>query len=146
MTFPTHLLAGLIVGKLTGNYSLGIVSSVAMDVDHLQSYFKSGVIFKPKVFWQTITNPADPYGNQRGYLHNVLVFIVISGVLFMVLRNIALPIVLGWLGHLILDALDNSDYWPFYPNKKINLKGPIIFASRWEILFTFLLVGIYFLV
>ena len=48
MTLPTHLVFGLIIGRLTGNYPLALAASVAVDVDHLVSFFRSGIIFKPK--------------------------------------------------------------------------------------------------
>ncbi len=146
MTLSTHIIAGLIVGKVTGNYSLAIASSVLVDIDHLQSYIKSRVILKPKLFWKTITDQSDPYGNQRGYLHNLLIFIFISAVLYIIFKNSVIPLILGWGGHLLLDALDGSDYWPFYPYKKINLKGPIMYASRYEIIFSIFLLSVYFFI
>lgn len=146
MTFPTHLIAGLIMGKLTGNYSVAIASSVLIDVDHLQSYIKSGVLFKLKLFWKTITDKADPYGDQRGYLHNLFIFAGISTILLLIWSYTAIPFILGWFGHLLLDALDNSDYWPLYPYKKLNLKGPILYASYQELIFSFLLVLTYFFI
>jgi membrane-bound metal-dependent hydrolase YbcI (DUF457 family) len=144
VTIPTHLIAGLLIGKLTGNYPLAIASSALVDVDHLQSYIKSGVILKPKLFWKTITDQADPYGNQRGYLHNTFVFFIISSLLYLFFSVAIVPFILGWLGHLILDALDNSDYWPLYPNKRVNLKGPILYATYQELLFAIFLLSLYF--
>jgi len=32
MTFPTHILAGLIIGKLTGDYTAALAGSLVMDV------------------------------------------------------------------------------------------------------------------
>jgi membrane-bound metal-dependent hydrolase YbcI (DUF457 family) len=146
MTLPSHIVVGLIIGKLTDNYPLAIASSVLIDVDHLQSYVKSGVLFKPKLFWKTITDKADPYGDQRGYLHNAVVFIVGSILLALILGYTTTPLILGWLGHLALDAFDNSDYWPLYPYKGLNLRGPIVYASHQEAVFSFLLLSIYFFI
>jgi membrane-bound metal-dependent hydrolase YbcI (DUF457 family) len=146
MTLPTHIVAGLIVGKITGDYALGISSSLLVDIDHLQSYIKSGVILRPKLFWKTITDKSDPYGDQRGYLHNLLVFLGISIILLLSFGYIVLPLVAGWLGHLLLDALDNSDYWPFYPYKQLNLRGHIKYASVQEAMFLFFLLIIYFII
>lgn len=146
MTLPSHIIAGLIIGKLTGNYPLAIASSTLIDVDHLQSYIKSGVILKPKLFWKTITDQADPYGDQRGYLHNLAIFFFTSAILFIAFSYAILPLILGWFGHLLLDMLDNSDYWPFYPKKWLNLKGPIIYASFQEVIFAIFLIVIYFLI
>lgn len=146
MTIPTHIMAGLIIGKVTGNYSLAIASSVIMDFDHLQSYIKSGVIFKPKLFWNIVTSKVDPYGDQRGYLHNFVVFIVLSIILLFAFGDMLTPLILGWFGHLFLDALDNSAYWPFYSYKWININGPILYASYQEFVFAILLLVIYFVI
>jgi len=145
MTLPTHIILGLVVGKITGNYTLAIASSVLIDVDHLQSYIKNRVIFNPKLFWKTITDKNDPYGDQRGYLHNFFVFFVSSIILFLFFGYIIIPFIAGWFGHIFLDALDNSDYWPFFPYKWLNLKGPILYASYQEVIFFVLLGGIYFM-
>ena len=146
MTLPTHLIAGLIIGKLTGNYSLALASSVLPDIDHLPSYIKSGIILKPKLFWKTVTSQKDSFGNQRGYLHNFLIFVIISTILFLVLNILAIPLILGWLGHLLLESLDNSDYWPLYPNKSINIKGPIKYGTKDELVLFTILIITYFLI
>lgn len=146
MTLPTHAIAGLIIGKITGNYALAIGASTLIDIDHLQSYIKSGVILKPRLFWKTITDQNDPYGNQRGYLHNIYVCLSISLLLFIVFKTSSIPLIVGWLGHLFLDALDNSDYWPLYPNKTINLRGFIPYATYQEGLFVMLLLIVYFII
>ena len=142
MTFPTHILLGAIIGKVTGNYALAVGVSVAPDLDHLKSYFKSGVIKSPQTFWKTITDGNDPYGDQRGILHNLLFFVCAS----IILIFLSPIIVLCWFGHLVLDALDSSDYWPFYPNKKINIRGPIRYASIQELIFFSALLVVYLII
>ncbi len=143
MTLSTHILLGAIIGKLTGNSSLAIISSIAPDIDHFDSYIKSGVIKNRKKFWETVLNKEDPYGDQRGYLHNIFVFLIISIILFFLFGKFTIAIIFGWLGHLLLDSLDNSDYWPLYPNKKINLRGPIKYFSFRELFVFLILLAIY---
>ena len=143
MTLPTHILLGLVIGKVTGNYELGIFSSIAPDFDHIASYMKSGVLKNPILFWKTVTDREDSYGDQRGILHNILVFIVCSMILIYFFKFIGLVIMFGWLGHIILDMLDNSDYWPFYPNKKIDIRGLIKYFLFQEFLFFVCLLIVY---
>jgi membrane-bound metal-dependent hydrolase YbcI (DUF457 family) len=143
MTLPTHALLGFIIGKVTGDYSLAVASSVLPDIDHFQSYIKSGLILKPSQLWSALIDQKDPYGDQRGILHNIIFFVVVN--IPIVLLG-GFVITLGWLGHIFLDAIDKSDYWPLYPNKKINLKGFIPYASIWELIFFFSLVIVYFLI
>ena len=145
MTFPTHLMAGLVLGKLTGNYPLSIGVAIGIDVDHLFSYAKNGILLKPRKFLRTISDKNDPYGDQRYILHNVLVFVLISGIVFIIDNKIGFVLCLAYFSHLILDALDGSDYFPFFPNKKINLKGPVEYFSKAEFLLIILLVITFFL-
>lgn len=143
MTFPTHFLLGMVIGKLTGNYTAGIAASVLVDVDHLQSYAEHGLLTKPKKLWKTVTAEKDSYGDQRGMLHNVVFFACASVALIVLFKWIGTVIVIGWFGHLLLDALDASDYWPLYPDKSINLKGPINYGTWKEFLFFLALLIIY---
>jgi membrane-bound metal-dependent hydrolase YbcI (DUF457 family) len=145
VTLPTHIIAGLVVGKITGNYPLALSTSVLIDADHLQSYFKSGILTKPKKLWAAVTDHHDPYGDQRGYLHNLAVFGIISAIAMLTFGVAAYPFVVAWLVHIILDALDKSPYWPLYPYKKFHISGFIRYASFQEGLFALALTVIYFL-
>jgi membrane-bound metal-dependent hydrolase YbcI (DUF457 family) len=145
MTLPTHLMAGLILGKITGNYPLSIGIGVGIDVDHVFSYFKNGILLKPKKFLKTIFNKDDPYGDQRFILHNVLVFILLSMIVLMFNRTIGVVFALAYFSHIFLDALDSSDYFPFFPNKKLNLHGPIKYFSKQEFTVFLLLIVVFFL-
>lgn len=135
MTLPSHLLLGAIVGTATGDPITAIAVSALVDVDHLYSYAKHGVLWRPKQFWKTITDKADPYGDQRGYLHNIVVAAGISALTFLINPAFGITFTAAYFGHLLLDALDTSDYWIFYPNKSVNLRGFVDYYSKQEILF-----------
>jgi len=143
MTFPTHILLGAIIGKVAVNYSIGLVSSAVIDVDHLQSYAKHKVLFRPKKLWHALTDQKDEWGDQRGILHNIAFFAVASMVLIFLFPKIGILISVGWFGHILLDALDNSDYYPLYPNKSINLRGPIKYGTWQEAVFFVFLLFVY---
>lgn len=146
MTLPTHIALGMIIGKVTGNYPAAITASVLVDLDHLQSYILHGVIFKPKKLWSTLTDQVDQWGDQRGIFHNVLFFTVVSIPLVFFAGMVGIIIIAGYFGHLVLDALDNSDYWPLYPNKKINLKGSIKYGTWQELIFFVILIIIFIVI
>ena len=146
MTIPTHLMLGAIIGKVTGNYIVGFTSSVFPDLDHLQSYYTHDILLKPKKLWNALTDTKDNFGDQRGIFHNVIFFAIVCFLSIIFFHKIGIIIAIGWLGHLCLDALDNSDYWPFYPNKSINLRGPIKYASFQELIFFILLMLLYFVI
>lgn len=143
MTFPTHFMLGMVIGKVTGNYSAAIASSVLPDLDHIQSYVTHGVILRPKKLWKVLTDQVDPWGDQRGIFHNIIFFAITTMFLIVFMGTVGQVIVVGYGGHLLLDALDNSDYWPLYPNKTINFRGPIKYGSFQELLFFIGLVIMY---
>jgi len=66
MTTPTHAALGFAIGAALGHPLLGAAVAVAVDVDHLVTYARQGVLRNPRLFWKTITSNEDPYGSQRG--------------------------------------------------------------------------------
>lgn len=146
MTLPTHFMLGMIIGKITGNYPAALASSVLIDLDHLQSYITHGVILKPKKLWYALTDQVDQWGDQRGIFHNVIFFGIVAIFLCILGGAVGKVVTIGYLGHLLLDALDNSDYWPLYPNKKINLRGPIKYGSIQELVFFIVLLIIFIVI
>lgn len=145
MTIPTHILAGLVIGKITGSYAPALIGATIVDLDHFYSYAKSGVVLKPKLLWQTLTAKEDPYGDQRWIFHTAWMFLFIAILFSLFLPTIAFPFLLGYGSHLLLESLDASDYWPLYPYKKLNIKGPIKYYSVFELLFAIGLLVLFFL-
>jgi len=126
-------MTGLIIGKVTGNYPAALVGALAIDLDHLIPYLKHKVLFDIKKLWKTITDPNDPYGNQRNYLHSFFSLIIIGLVSYILFNtNLAIAFFLGYLSHLVLDALDQSDFYPFYPIK-LKIKGPFNIYRKWSL-------------
>ncbi|HLC61199.1 MAG TPA: metal-dependent hydrolase [Candidatus Nanoarchaeia archaeon] len=140
-----HLVAGLIVGRISGNYPVSLVGAIFADLDHLIPYVQHKVIFNIKKFWKTITGEQDNIGNQRNYLHNIIVFATLSFLVFIFDFRIGLIFSIAYLSHLLLDLIDTSDFYPFYPSK-MNIKGPIGYFSRAEIYVTLGLFIIFLLI
>lgn len=146
MLLPTHLLAGLIIGKLTGNYAISLIGSVMIDLDHLIIFHRNGILFKLKKFIAAAINRIDLVIDQRNYFHNVFFFIIVAAAVLIINFKIGLAFSLAYLSHLLLDSLDNLNYFPFYPNKKINLRGPIKYCSLQEFIFAIVLFSIFFII
>src|SRR3989344_1312471 len=125
MTFPTHILAGLIIGKLTGDYTAALTGSLVMDADHLISYHQNGILFKPKRILQESLTEKDPWGSQKNIFHSVQAWLLVSLLLVSINAHFGLIFSLAYLVHLILDAL-HRDVYPFYPYKKFKIQKPII--------------------
>ena len=146
MFLPAHVAAGLIIGKLTGNYPLALAAAIVIDVDHIISYAKHGILFRPKDLMHTLTTRNDPWGDQRSILHNALVFVLISFATAIYDPTVGATIFFGYGSHLFLDALDDADYFPFFPSKKWNVRGPIGYFSETEMLFSAILFLVFLFV
>ncbi len=145
MTLPTHLALGGIIGAITGQPILALVASALIDVDHLGVYYHHGVLKDPRLFWKTITQTEDPYSGQRGHLHSVFTLSLIMAFSLLFAPLYAATISFSHLGHLLLDALDSADYWPFYPFQAVNIRGPVGFFSRYEAFVFTVLIAINFI-
>jgi len=143
MTLGAHILAGLIIGKVTNNYPLAMAGSLLIDVDHLFPYIKHKLIFNPKKLWETVTRESDDYGNQRNYLHSLFTWAIVSAISFLIDFNVGGVISLAYLSHLFLDLIDGADFFPFYP-LKYKFIGPIKYFSKAEIIFTLILAVVFF--
>jgi membrane-bound metal-dependent hydrolase YbcI (DUF457 family) len=139
MFVPAHLAAGLLIGKVTGNYPAALIGASLIDIDHLWVYLRHKLIFKPRLFLKVATTQEDPYGNQRNFLHNVFAWIIFSLIVVFIDFKFGLIFSFAYFSHILFDALDGGDFYPFYPFKNINLRGPIPYLSRIEIIFTVLL-------
>jgi len=143
MTLPTHILASLIIGKITGDFPTAIVGSLVMDLDHTISYFRHGVLFKPRQLFKAISDETDPWGDQRNFLHSIFSWIAISVLLLTINFNFGLVFSIAYFFHLVFDVLDSADFYPFFPFKKFLIKGFVKYYSKQEIIFDICLILIF---
>lgn len=146
MFLPTHLAAGLIIGKLTGNYPVSVITSLAIDLDHLVAYYQTGILFKFKKIMAAVEGRADIGLPQRNYFHNVFFAVIASVAAFLINYEIGLVFTAAYFCHLTLDSLDSSNYYPFYPGKKINLRGPIRYFSAADMILSLVLFIIFLII
>lgn len=133
---------GLIIGKVTGDYPTAIISSTAIDIDHLIPYVKNKIIFDFKAIMKTAHRADD---TSRSILHSFFALVILSGLVAIFNFRTGLIFALGYLSHFLLDALDDSDFYPFFPIKKFNTKGFIGYFSKLELIFTLGLFLIWFI-
>lgn len=146
MTLPTHLLAGLIIGKLTGNYTAAIAGSLLIDLDHIVSFYRHGILFKLKKLIKEISDEKDPWKDQRNYLHNIFVWAAISVILCLINFNFGIIFSICYAVHFVFDALNTVNFYPFYPSKKFPVKGFIKYGTRRELIFDLFLIIVLVLV
>ncbi len=146
MTIPNHLALGLIIGKLTGNYGIAVSASVLIDCDHFIALARHGKLKDWKMFWEAITDPEDSFSDQRGALHTLFSALVVAlASYFLFSPIITLTLALSHVGHLLLDTISDSDSWPLRPFSNVRVRGFIPYYSKYEILFFFALLLIFFL-
>ncbi|PIT94428.1 hypothetical protein COT98_03800 [Candidatus Falkowbacteria bacterium CG10_big_fil_rev_8_21_14_0_10_39_9] len=143
MYSTAHLAAGLIIGKLTGDYPTAIISAVAIDLDHLIPYTQKNILFNLKKILRSAKSTHD---SARSYLHSFIVFPLLTGLVMLFNFKVGLVFGLGYLSHFLLDAIDDDDFYPFFPWRNFNTKGFIGYYSRAEFIFTIILFGVYFLI
>lgn len=143
MYSTAHLAAGLIIGKLTGDYPTAILGAVAIDLDHLIPHIKNRIIFNVKAMLKVAKSTHE---SSRSYLHSFIAFPLIVGLIALFSSKIALVFGLGYLSHFLLDIIDSDDFYPFFPWKKFNIQGFIGYYSKAEFLFTIILFLVYFII
>jgi membrane-bound metal-dependent hydrolase YbcI (DUF457 family) len=146
MFFVAHILLGMIIGKITGNYLLAIIFSVIIDIDHLFVFAKHKILFNFKDFMNTVMDPEDRTGHQRNYLHNVFALVILSFIVFLLFREFWIVFFFSYLGHLFLDMIDKSDFYPLYPFRNWNFKGFVEYGSKEEIVFSLALFFVYYFI
>ncbi len=145
MSIGPHIATGLILGKITNNYPLALAVSLLIDIDHLFFYIRHKIIFSPKKIWRTAVSPLDPHGSQRNYLHSLFAWFSVSFIFLLLDPGLGLIISSAYILHLLLDALDKSDFLPLYP-LRYSFIGPVKYLSKGEFLVTSLLLIIFFVI
>ena len=59
MFVPTHIIGGLLIGKITGNYVPALIGATLIDLDHLVIYAKHGLLLKPRELLKIISDKED---------------------------------------------------------------------------------------
>ncbi|MBD3319398.1 hypothetical protein GF342_05835 [Candidatus Woesearchaeota archaeon] len=144
MFITGHLIIGLLIGKLTHNYTVAVLTSLLVDIDHLIPYLRHGIMLKPTLIWQAVISAHDHQGYQRNLLHSFITLTLIGSLLVLLHFNWGIIIIITWASHLFVDMIDNSDFYPFYP-LTYNFKGPIVYLSTTEYIITAILLVAFFL-
>lgn len=127
MLFLTHFLLGIISFLLIKGYLLGnqivllfliLFGSILPDIDEENSRINQwgGILGKVVAF----------FSKHRGMFHSLLFAVGLSAVLgYFWTWNYGIALFIGYLSHLIGDALTPMGIQVFYPFLKFRIKGPI---------------------
>lgn len=140
MYSTTHLILGLVIGKVSGDYTASLLGSLIIDIDHLIPAIEERSIFNFKKIWKKTKEYSD---SSRSYFHSFFSWGFFSVIVSLIDLKFGLIFSMAYLGHFLLDAIDNSDFYPFYPFKNVNIKGFIPYYSRKELVFSLFLLLIF---
>ncbi|MBI2130648.1 metal-dependent hydrolase [Candidatus Woesearchaeota archaeon] len=134
-----HLLIGLVLGKLSGNYLIFILGSVFPDFDHVY------VMVKNRFFSMSRIINSMRFEEKFGVRYKTPLFHSIPGlILFSVITYFfssigALYFAMAYLLHLLIDWPDIDEKYYLYP-LKIRFRGVLPIWSKPEQIFTIILL------
>mgnify|MGYP001571153876 FL=1 len=141
MLARTHLVFALLIGLLTFKYFnlnpilfivITSLTSFLPDIDHP----KSKIGRKIKI----LSYPINFIFGHRGFFHSIFVALVLSFAIWYFFGNYYIPFLIGFVSHLIGDALTIQGINFIYPLKEFRIKGFIKTGGLLETILFFILV------
>lgn len=143
--FYTHLMFAFIIGLLLKPFTINyyfvffliLFGSVFPDIDQKNSFI--GKIFRP------LNEFVTSLSKHRGIFHSVWFVIILNLLFYFLIKEYliySLYFSIGYISHLISDALTYAGINFLHPIKKFNISGFIATGSFSEFLFDILLVVI----
>lgn len=125
-----HLLLGIILGKLFGNYSAFILGSILPDIDHIYIIVKNKFWSINKIISSIKYEKKYHLEYKTPFMHSVLGLVVFT--IFAFLFNFgALEFGIAYLLHLLIDWFDIDIKYYLYP-VKTKFKGILPIWSKFE--------------
>jgi hypothetical protein len=136
-----HLLLGILLGKLFGNYFFFILGSIFPDIDHIYIIFKNKIWTKNKIIDSIKHEEKYNIKYKTPLVHSLFGLILFSIIILFFNRTGALIFAIAYLLHLLIDWLDIDIKYYLYPFK-IKFKGFLPIWSSIEKILTIILVMI----
>jgi inner membrane protein len=144
MLAKTHVAFGILAGLLTLNYAsvsnqllfiaLVILGVFVPDLDHPESKINNSL---------KVTRIVPFFFKHRGFFHSIFAALLVFGLLWYYVGFIyGFGLFIGYLSHLISDALTVSGINFLHPLAKFKIRGPIRTGTLSEALVFLLVIGI----
>ncbi|MBW3022991.1 metal-dependent hydrolase [Candidatus Woesearchaeota archaeon] len=130
--FKTHIVAGFLAGILLIPYlnpanqilfmALVLIGAILPDIDHPNSKLGKRVKVVSMFF------------EHRGFFHSFLVLPVIALILYYFTKTnfYSVPLVIGYISHLLTDAVTKEGIMVFHPISKARIRGFIATGGAFE--------------
>jgi len=129
-----HLLLGILLGKIFGNYLFFIIGSVFPDIDHLYILIKNKVPIK-KVIDSIKFEEKYKLRYKTALFHSLLGLSIFSSIILLINWKGTLIFATAYFLHLLIDWLDIDEKYYLYPFK-IKFKGILPIWSKAEQILT----------
>lgn len=134
-----HLLLGILLGQIFGNYFLFILGSIIPDIDHLYVAIKNGLL-KQGIFLDSIRfEKRYKIKYKTPLVHSLLGLIIFSAIVFLFVKWQVIYFSIAYFLHLLADWPDVDEKYYLYP-LKIKFKGPLKVFSNPEKIITLALM------
>jgi len=136
-----HLIIGIILGKLTGNYFPFILGSILPDLDHLYIIIKNKLFTINKIINTIKYEERYNIKYKTPFFHSIFGLIIFSLIFYFISNNYILTIYFAsaYLLHLAIDWLDIDKKYFLYP-LKMEFKGFLPIWSKTEKIITLILI------
>ena len=134
-----HLLLGIILGAIFGNYFFFILGSIFPDLDHPYIIIKNK-LFSFKKIIKTIKYEKRFNLKYKTFLfHSLLGLVLFSSIVYLFSKTGAIYFGIAYFLHLLIDWIDIDEKYFLYP-LKIKFKGFLPIWSRFKKILTIILI------
>jgi len=134
-----HLILGLILGKLFGNYFFFILGSILPDLDHLYVIIKNKFFSLNKILKSVKFEKRFGVRYKTPLFHSFLGLILFSVIIAFFDTKMATLFAIAYFLHLMVDWVDIDEKYYLYP-LKIKFKGFLTIWSKLEEILTIILL------
>ena len=143
MTFA-HPILGLILGKIYGHTGAFLIGSILPDIDHLVILLKHKQFSFREAYYSMKSEEKYGIRYKTPWTHSALALIVLGSLTTLINQPAGIAFAVGYLLHLLLDAIDTDEKQYFFP-VKYKFRGFLPVFSYVELIAAAVLTGVYFL-
>lgn len=134
-----HSIVGITAGNYSGYFWYWFLGSIIPDIDHLWMLYRHKIFSREKIIDSMRFEEKYGINYKTKYIHSVFGAIIFSAPVFLIDATGGFYFFIAYLGHLLLDWLDQDIKYYLYP-LKIKFRGFLPIWSYPERIFTIFLL------